>query len=100
MNESSGVGGGSISCVNGGAPTARVVVNGGHMLSLQMRISHRPVSRAASPFARVFGSAAGVGDLGVGGAVPSPRLHAMTLSRTPSLAPAIEKEEGETETET
>jgi hypothetical protein len=50
MDESSGVGGGSVSGVNGGTSTARVVVNGGHRLSLQMRISHRPVSRAASPF--------------------------------------------------
>lgn len=54
MDESLGVGGGSVLCVNGGAPTARVVVNGGHRLSFQMRISHRPVSRAASPFGRVL----------------------------------------------
>ena len=79
----------------GGASTVRAVVNGGHRLSLQMRISHRPVSRAASPFGGRLGSIGGVG----GGAVTSPRLLSQTLSRAPSLAPALEKEERETETD-
>jgi len=95
MDESASpaVGGG----VNGGTSTSRVAVNGGHRLSLQMRLSHLPVSRAASPFGRLLGSVGGVGALGVGGAVSSPRLLAMSLSRAASLAPALEKEEAEGE---
>src|SRR5260221_8862783 len=81
--------------VNGGTSTTRATVNGGHRLSLQMRLSHLPVSRAASPFGRLLGSVGGVGALGAGGAVSSPRLLAMSLSRAPSLAPALEKEEAE-----
>lgn len=83
------------STVNG----VRAVVNGGHRLSLQMRISHRPVSRAASPFGGRLGSIGGVGGVGggIGSAVASPRILAMSLSRAPSLAPALEREEGEVE---
>lgn len=81
------------SVVNGGP---RAVVNGGHRLSLQMRLSHRPVSRAASSFGGRLGSAGGVGG-GIGSTMTSPRILTMTLSRAPSLAPALEREEREVE---
>jgi len=74
---------GSSSAVGVNGTSTQVVVNGGYNLLSQMRLSHRPVSRSASPFGRLLGL------VGCEGAVPSQRPLAM---RAPSLAPALEKE--------